>query len=72
MRAALLLEESHYIGHGVFHFNNNLTGEVYTAVFQKIGDVVGAQCGAQIMKNLVLFTEGSVENLAKFCPIWLR
>lgn len=41
-------------------------GEVFHAVYQQIGKPVGSGCGVEVLQNLVLFSDGSVESLARF------
>jgi hypothetical protein len=53
------------IGYGQFTFVG-YDGEVYNAVFQTIGQPVGTQRGARILRNLVVFTNKAIEQLTKF------
>eukprot|EP01039_Chlorochromonas_danica_P007371 gene7371-8154_t len=53
------------MGHGQCSFRS-FDGEVFHAVYQQIGKPVGSDCGVQVLQNLILFSDGSVESLARF------
>jgi len=60
------------IGYGQFSFVSKIRGEVLHALHQKIGDPIGTNCGVVIFTNLVIFTEGSIQDLTKFFSILIE
>lgn len=53
------------LGTGEYSFRA-FDGKILYALHHHLGDPVGTDCGVKIMKRLVIFTEGSWEELASF------
>lgn len=53
------------IGLGVFEFFDLKNTKLF-AIHQTIGDPIGTNCGAELYKSLVVFTDESVDELALF------
>lgn len=60
------------IGYGQFSFTSKIRGEILHALHQKIGDPIGTNCGVVIYSNLVIFTEGSIQDLTDFFSILIE
>lgn len=60
------------IGYGQFSFVSKVKGEFLHALHQKIGDPIGTNCGVVIYSNLVVFTEGSIQDLTRFFSILIE
>lgn len=59
------------IGYGQYTFTG-FNGEKYEAVYQTLGEPVGTRGGVSIMQNLVIFTDGSMEQMSKFLTLLIE